>query len=362
MIVAVLALALLAVPAQQAGTAVVFQRAAKALTDGDLQAAERGFLQVLKAEPNSVPALGNLGVTYSRMERFGDAIKTFERALKIAPDQPGLLLNLAIAHVKRGDYPSAKPLLSKLQPSPQVRQLQATCEIFTGEPARALELLEGLPPSPELYFLMGTAHLRMKHKAEAQSAFQQLLSVAPTAQVHLLLGRAYADNTLFDEALPELRLAVEADPKSLPARLELAKTLISMRDNDAAEKELRAVLGMNPVQPDAAYYLGALLAQQGSEDEAIRFLEAARAARPDAWGAYYYLGRAWMQKQQSAKAATLLETASKLNPDQAAVWFQLARACQALGETDKARRARTRYTELSQKALERESQIIPPNR
>jgi predicted Zn-dependent protease len=157
-------------------------------------------------------------------------------------------------------------------------------------------------------------------------------------------------------------MAVEADPKSLPARLELAKTLISMRDNEAAEKELRAMLAMNPVQPDAAYYLGGLLVQHGKEDEAIRDLEMARSARPDAWGSYYYLGRAWMQKQQPATAVPLLEKASKLNPDQAAVWFQLARAYQSTGDTEKARAARLRHTELSKRSLERESQIIPPNR
>ena len=362
MITALLGLLILAVPAPQtAGTAVVFERAARALSSGDLSAAEQGFQQVLKAEPNSVPALGNLGVTYSRMERFGDAVKTLQRALKLAPGEPGLLLNLAIAHVKRGDYAAAKPLLAKLQPTVQVRQLSATCEIFTGQPERALKLLDGLPASPEVYFLTGTAHLRLKQKAEAQAAFERLMTVAPAAQVHLLLGRAYADNTLFDEALPELRMAVEADPKSIPARLELAKTLIGMRDNTPAEKELRAILAMNPAQPDAAYYLGGLLVQQGREDESLPLLELSRAAHPDAWGSYYYLGRAWMQKQQPAKAAPLLEKASQLNPDQVAVWFQLARAYQSLGQTEKAKAARQRHQALSEKSLANESQIIPPN-
>jgi tetratricopeptide (TPR) repeat protein len=357
---AILTAILLAVPAQPAGTAVVFERAAKALTSGDLNAAEKGFLEVLKREPDSIPALGNLGVTYSRMERYADAIRTFQRALRLAPGQPGLVLNLAIAYVKKSDYAAAKPLLAKLLENTQTRELRATCELFTGHPERALELLAGLPPSPETLFLTGTAQLRLKRRAEAQAAFQKLLTLAPPAQVHLLLGRAYADSTLFDEALVELRQAVALDPQSVPARLELAKTLISLRDNPAAEKELRAILASNPVQPDATYYLGAILVQQGRAGEAIPLLETSRAARPDAWGAYYYLGRAWMQKDP-AKAVPLFERASRLGPGEAAVWFQLARAYQTLGEFGKAKAARQRHSAISEKALERESQIIPPN-
>ncbi|MEO0108483.1 MAG: tetratricopeptide repeat protein, partial [candidate division WOR-3 bacterium] len=54
------------------------------LASGDLAAAERGFLSVLKAQPNHVGALGNLGVVYSRMDRAADAITVYQRALKLS--------------------------------------------------------------------------------------------------------------------------------------------------------------------------------------------------------------------------------------------------------------------------------------
>lgn len=314
---------------------------------------------MLRREPGSVPALGNLGVTYSRMERYPDAIGAYRKALALAPGEPGLLLNLAIAFIKTGDYDSAKPLLEPLPRTTQTRELLATCELSGGQPQRALDLLDGLPPSPEVLFLGGTAHLRLHQPDEARAAFGRLLASAPPARAHLLLGRAYAQNALFDEALAELRQAVDLDPASIPGRLELAQTLISLRDNDAAAGELRAVLATLPSQPDAAYYLGALEVQQGRVDAALPLLEIARAARPAAWGAYYYLGRAWMEKRQPARAVGFLETASKLAPGESAVWFQLARAWQSLGRADKAREARSRHTALSEKSRENESRIVP---
>jgi len=356
-------LALSAALLQQSGTAeATFKDAAAALRDGNLPEAEKGFQRVLELEPDNIGALGNLGVTYARMERYADAIAVYRRAQKLSPNEPGILLNLAIAYVKQEEYAMAKPLLERLPKTTQSQELLATCELFTGNAARALEILHPLPRSPEVLYLAGTAHLRLKHSAESKAAFEELLATATPAQAHLLLGRAYTENTRFEEALPELRRAVELDPPSVTARLELAKTLISLRDSEGAERELTAILKAKPDQPDAAYYLGALLVQQSREAEGKPLLEVARRARPDAWGSYYYLGRAELQTGQPAKAIPLLEHASALNPDETAVWYQLARAYQAAGRPDDARRARDRHTFLRKRSIERAEQAIAPNR
>ena len=44
----------------------VLDRAVKDLASGDYAAAERGFQSVLRAQPNSAGALGNLAIVYSR--------------------------------------------------------------------------------------------------------------------------------------------------------------------------------------------------------------------------------------------------------------------------------------------------------
>ncbi len=358
MTIAVLVLLFAAAPPQPGGAAAAFQRAAGALSTGDLPAAEQGFLQVLKTEPNSVPALGNLGVTYSRMERYSDSVRVYGQALKLAPNEPGLLLNLGLAHLKQGDYVAAKPLFARLPRSAQAAELQATCELFTGNPARALELLQGLSRTPEILFLTGTAHLRLKQPELAKAAFAGMLAASTPAQAHLLMGRAYVDNEQFDEAIEEFKQALELPP----ARLELAKAQISLRDNEAAEANLRRILQARPAHSEAAYYLGSLLVLLAREDEALPLLEQARAARPDAWGAYYYLGRAQMQKGATPKALPHLETAAKLNPEEAAVWFQLARAYQALGRKIEAATARTRYNKLREASLEKTQPVLPPAR
>lgn len=344
----------------------IFRQAAEALAAGDLSAAERGFRDLLRAQPNNVSVLGNLGVTYSRMERSADAIRVYRQALKLAPNEPGLLLNLGLAHIKQEEYAQARPLFARVDRSPiasvQSRQLLAACELFTGRPAQAIELTSTLPPSPEVLFLRGTAYLRLHRKADARATFDELLASAAPAQAHLLLGRAYADGAAFEEAAAELQQALAADPASLPAQFELAKVRIGLREFDEAERLLRSVLAARPTDGDAAYYLGALLVLSSREPEAVPYLTQARKSRPGAWGPPYYMGRALLQQGRAAQALPPLEEAAKANPDEAAVWFQLARAWQSAGRIAAATDARNRYQRLRRNSLEETRQVLAPGR
>jgi tetratricopeptide (TPR) repeat protein len=294
------------------------------------------------------------------MGREAEAIRVYRQAQKLAPNAPGLLLNLGLAHLKQEDYAAALPLFARLDGSgaatAQSRQLLATCELFTGHAAKALELLKKQPRTAEVLFLTGTAHLRLKQAEAARSAFEELLRTARPEQAHYLMGRAYADNGQLEESMAEFRQAL-----ALPeARLELAKAQISGRDMEGAEKTLKEVLAGQPGQGEALYYLGALLVLVGREGEAAPFLEKAREARPEAWGAYYYLGRARLQQGDAAAARGLLERASKLNGEEAAVWFQLARAYQTLGRSAEAAAARQQFNALRERSQEALQTVMAP--
>ena len=65
---------------------------------------------------------------------------------------------------------------------------------------------------------------------------------------------------------------LEADPSLRDAHRELGKTLVSLRDNEAAAKELRLA---DPNDGEALYFLGGTLAQS-SDPDAYATLEKAR--------------------------------------------------------------------------------------
>jgi Flp pilus assembly protein TadD len=340
-----------------------FNSAATALSRGDLSSAEQGFRSVLKSQPNNIGALGNLGVIYSRMGRTRDAIDVYRRALKLAPADPGLLLNLGLAHMKEENHAAAKPLFEQFlarRPSDlRGKELLATTQVYTNEPAKAVQTLQTLPGSPSVLYLLGLAHLKLGDREKARQYLDESLPAAMTpAQAALLRGKAHYDATLFDDAVLEYRKARELDPTLPGVSLELARALVSARDNDAAEGELRAILKKQPNDAEAAYLLGALLVLQGKEAEAAPLLEISRAARPDGWGAYFYLGRAKLQSNDAAAAVTLLEKASELNPDDSSVLYQLSRALKAVGRDAEARKAAARVAELKRQGVNRDQGTV----
>ena len=75
---------------------IIFEEAQRALNAHDYAKAEEGFREVLRIDPRSAAAYGNLGVVYMRRSEYGRAIEAFKNAKKLAPQVMGLDLNLGL--------------------------------------------------------------------------------------------------------------------------------------------------------------------------------------------------------------------------------------------------------------------------
>lgn len=337
-------------------TAQVFESAARALAAGDYPAAQRGFEEVLRREPANIGALGNLGVLYSRQDQPWKAVSVYERALKLAPGEPGLMLNLGLAYLKLDDFAHARPLFAKLaaQPGPrqaQVRELLAIAQLETGELAPAVASLEALAaasaPSPGVLHFLALGYVKQGKRDQAAAVIQRLYDSLPAPRAHYLEGRIWYDAALFEKALESFQKAAALEPALPGLALETGKTQISLRNAAEAERYLRAALAATPDSTEALYFLGALLVQNGKPEEGSPLLARVTQARPDLWGTYYYLGKAELSAGRAAVAVTLLEKAAQRAPTDTAVTYQLARALQASG---RAADAKALFTKLKQNA------------
>lgn len=359
MICPVVLLALAAVTTEQ-----IFISASQSLQAGRLAEAEQGFLEVLKREPSNIGALGNLGVIYSRGEQPTKAIGVYQRALKLAPGEPGLLLNLGLAYLKIDDFANAKPLFAQLAPRPgsrqvQARELLAITQLQTGEIAPALTTLAELAaaPSPStgvLHFL-ALGHLKQGDKQKAAAVLDRLFASLPPARGHYLQGRVWYDAAVFDNALASFTKAAAIDPTLPGLALETGKTQLSLRNAAAAEQSLRAAHAANPNDAETTYFLGALLVQNGKPAEGAPLLAKVRAQRPDLWGTAYYLGKASLALGRAAAAIPMLQEALRHSPRESAVHYQLARAFQAAGRT-----AEAKQTFAALRKLQSGAETAPP--
>jgi superkiller protein 3 len=338
----------------------IFDAAARALTAGEYEAAERGFQSVLRQQPGNIAALSNLGVIYSRTSRADEAIAVYRRALKLSPDDKAILLNLGLVYLKQENHSRALPLFKRVvEIDPQhlqARQLLAVCRVYTGQLAPAIHDLEVLhtnaPRDDGILFLLGFAYLKRHDAEKVKGVFQLMFEAAGAERAQFLVGKANYEATQFPQAEESFLEVLRLNPKFPGVHVELGKVYISLRRTDEAIRELELALKENAGDADAGYFLGGVLAQADRYAEAIPYLETARKAKPDFWAPYFYLGKAKLRLEQPAEAVVLLQRAVKLNPDEASAYFQLGRALQACGREAEARRALQRVRELRAAALD----------
>lgn len=82
------------------------------LYKGNLDGAASSFEAIVTN--NDVAILGNLGITYLLLNRYGDAYTKFEQALALAPDQLTLLLNMADTMQLSGNEEKARKLYNDI--------------------------------------------------------------------------------------------------------------------------------------------------------------------------------------------------------------------------------------------------------
>lgn len=107
--------------------------------------------QAQRLAPNDWRAPSLLGVAYEAVDRPAEARTAWEQALKLSPDNPAVLANLALSWAAAGDLPRAEGLLRRAAARPeagaQVRQNLALVLGLQGKTAEAERLIrDDLPP------------------------------------------------------------------------------------------------------------------------------------------------------------------------------------------------------------------------
>jgi tetratricopeptide (TPR) repeat protein len=94
-------------PSRQADATALFERAVALQDAGQLDAAAETYRAFLEQHPRNVEAWSNLGVVYSRLGRFNEAIAAYQQALSFSHLNTPVRMNLALAYYKSGRHRQA---------------------------------------------------------------------------------------------------------------------------------------------------------------------------------------------------------------------------------------------------------------
>ncbi len=148
----------------------------------------RSYQQALTLDPDNLNSLNNLAVLYSLTDKNDEAEKLLKHSLELDPDQPEAWLNLCSAvqnmDFREEDVVSYARKAVALRPrSPEPYLFLGKALLRKGDPDAALEsmnialLLD--EQNPDIHYRIGICHLQMERIPEAIQAFQSALTLDP---------------------------------------------------------------------------------------------------------------------------------------------------------------------------------------
>ena len=254
----------------------------------DLENAVRAYRAHLVRDPGDVKARSNLGAVLAALGRYAEAIETYKEALALAPADPVVRMNLALAYYKSADIPRAAEELDSLhreQPGDQrTTLLLADCRLRLGEYDTVVSLLRPVesadPDDKAVLYMLGMALIRSGNAEEGQVRVERLMQGGDTAEAHYLLGAASFMGREYPRALQDFSKALALNPGLPSLRSYYGQALLFTGDPEGAERVLREALADDPNDYETNYYLASILAVRKRPAEARPLAERALQLRP----------------------------------------------------------------------------------
>ena len=249
--------------------------------------------------------LSNKGVSLDNLGLRDEAIRTYQEAIRIRPEDADAHNNLGIALAAKGN-------------------LDGAIEEYR-------EALRILPNDAEPHSNLGIALADKGDLDGAIEEYREAIRIRPEyAEAHNNLGIALKATGDLDGAIEEYREALRIRPEYGEAHINLGVALKDRSDLDGAIKEYREALRIRPEDADAHYNLGIALYAKGDLDGAIEEFREAIRIRPEFAEAHINLGVALKAKGDLNGAIRAFEDFIRYAPPQDA--GQVEKAKQAIAQ------------------------------
>ena len=308
----------------------IFAAGEAALASGDLDQAERSFKRVLSIDSRAAAAYANLGVVHMRRRQWEPALANLHQAEKLAPQMPGVQLDIGLVHYRQNDFrhaiPAFESAVKAMPDSLQARLLLGQCYFFTDRYVEAVDMLEPLwmQQSKDLnyLFVLGIAADKAERKDLGDRALARLVEVGgDLPEVHLLIGKAMLNLEAYDDAARELVMAAEANPKLPFVHFELGLLYSKKGDYERAKTEFLEDIA---IEPDVVFNydeLGNVYFLMDKDTEAEKSYQQALRLQPHMLNPHLGLAKVYQRRAQYEKALSELEAAGRIDPGSSRIHY-----------------------------------------
>ncbi|HKN73835.1 MAG TPA: tetratricopeptide repeat protein [Candidatus Acidoferrum sp.] len=162
-------------------------------------------------------------------------------------------------------------------------------------------------------FQAAVAQYDAGHFAEAATKLESLLKQAPESfEVHELLGLVYSAESQDAIANAHLDKAVRLNPRSAPARTNLAANLVRLGKLEGAGEQFKKAAELEPQNFDTNHNLGEFYVQSKRMADAVPFLERAQRIEPSSYDNGYDLSLTYLLTGRLAEARQQIQELLRL--------------------------------------------------
>ncbi len=347
---------------QPNNTLVLFQESVIQLAARHFQAAKNVADQVLAADRYHAGAMNVAGISAYALGLYEQAVARLTNYLHAAPQDNQARMVLAAALLRLKNAETAKtvllPLMTSETPDARAFALMGTAEALSGNNDAAVAYLDKAsalsPEDQALRSQLGMIRIVAGDAAKGVADLQQVIDLTPTsgetidgremtlivgllktgdfpaalenikrlqkdhpdeARLLVLEGIAHMGGGNQDAAAAAFTRAIDLDPSSVDARLNLAQLRIREGQTDIAKTLLEEVVNRRPDHYAAMLELASLASQAADVDGQAKWLERAVAAKPDLPVLRLQLALFNLGHQRIQKALETAQVGLQQNPD-----------------------------------------------
>jgi superkiller protein 3 len=279
------------------------------------------------------------------------AIEVLQNGSKNAPDKPEISYLLGLAYHQQRDYVHAVEHLSAtIKAMPETEgdyrkaiQLLGISHYLLGHHREAIPYLEKtsrlIPDSDEITYALGVCYIQTRNPDKSREAFARMFKLQDSSAAAYLINAQMLVRQQFEElAEPELKKALELDPKLPQVNFLLGEMAIYHAQIDRGIALLRKEIEINPAFALAYYWLGEAYTRQLKWDEAIAPLQKSIWLNPYFSGSYIVLGKVYLKKEELPNAESMLRRATQMDPNNFSAHHLLAQVLQRANREEEAKR------------------------
>ena len=310
---------------------------------GQHDQAEKLIRQAIAIQPNQSVFYTNLGIVLSTAGKLEDAITVYRNADKLNPDSPETLNNLGVSLHANGAFTEAVECLKRsviLRPDYRdaINNLVALLNLDAGSAAA--------------HHAVGDILHAADRSNVAIDFYRKAIELDPdSAETHSNLGNALFAIGEPAEALLNYQKALQLKPDFPQACNNLANALKEFDRLDEAIAAYQKAVELQPHTPEPLSNLGNALRDAGKWESAMERYQRALLIDANHATTHNNIGNAWCERSNWLDAILAYEKALAIKPDYGDAINNLGTALEEIGQRDRAMLCYQRARQLLPKAV-----------